>query len=241
MKRFLYKLYILLVTPIFVVVTVLCAVTAAGACFLGAERFGSLYPGMIWSRISLLLLLCPVKVSGKNNIKPGQRYVVTPNHTSALDIFLIYGYFGQPFKWVMKGSLRNIPVVGWACEKCGFIFVDLTSTKGAMDVVYATENAIQKGYSVIMFPEGSRTTDGSMKRLKRGAFRVAIDTKTAVLPAVIEGGYEALSRYAIWPTPYPLSLTFCPEVDIEPYPKTAEGINELCSDVEQILRTQLEH
>lgn len=240
MKSILYKLYILLILPVFVVITILCAATAASTCLLGAERFGSLYPGMIWSRVTLWLLLCPVEVKGLDQIRKGQPYVVTPNHTSALDIFLMYGYYGQPFKWVMKGSIRNIPVVGWACEKCGFIFVDQTSTKGALDVVRASERAIQRDYSVFMFPEGSRTMDGSMRRLKRGAFRVAIDTDTPVLPAVIQGGYEALSRDAIWPSPHPLRLTFCPEVDVRPYPKSTEGVNQLCSDVEQVLRGQLE-
>ncbi len=240
MKKSLYKLYILFVTPLFLVATVLCAVTAAASSLLGAERFGSLYPGMIWSRITLALLQCPIEVNGRENIKQGKCYVVTPNHTSALDIFLLYGYFGQSFKWVLKGAIRNIPIVGWACEKCGFVFVDHKSPMGAREVVLASERAIQDGYSIIIFPEGSRTMDGSMRKLKRGAFRIAIDTKTPVLPVTIKGGYEALSRDAIWPTPHPLTLTFYPEVNVADYPQTPEGVDQLSSDINQILRTGLE-
>ncbi len=208
--KYLYRLYlVIIVLPILVVVTILASVTTAAGSVLGGGRIFSYYPGWIWSRVTLYLLLCPVSVSGKEYIKPGTSYVVTPNHTSAIDIYLLYGYFDRPFKWVMKGALRKIPVVGWACEKAGFIFVNLAKP---MEVVYYAESAIKDRYSIIIFPEGTRSEDGRVGRLKKGAFRIAGDTGAPILPVYIHGAYDVLPKHGFWPRPGRLELKFFPEL-----------------------------
>ncbi len=133
---------------------------------LGGERVFGYWPGKIWSIVTLALLLIPVKVRGREYLPKSRPSVVTPNHTSAMDIFLLYGYAGVRFKWVLKGSLRKLPFVGWACEKLGFIFVENTPS-GAIRVVKDCEKAIANGYHIFMFPEGSRTLTGHLDKLRK--------------------------------------------------------------------------
>lgn len=240
MTKVIYRIYILLVfLPIFLVLTILTALITALGCWVGAVRIFSYYPGKIWSRITLALLFCPVKIKGKEHFDKHCPSLVTPNHTSALDIFLMYGYMGVPFKWVMKGSLRKIPFVGWACEKCGFIFVDTSTPAGAKQVVEDAMSAIRSGYHIFIFPEGTRTLDGKLGRLKKGAFVMAQETGAPVVPVTIKGGFEAFSRLATFPTPRRLTLEIFPAIDSTTYSKDARGLIQLTGDVQNILREHL--
>ena len=88
-----------------------------------------LLSGKIWSQLICYILLIPVEVHGREKIHKRTSYVFVPNHQGAFDIFLIYGFLGRNFKWMMKKSLRKIPFVGKACESAGHIFVDRSSPK----------------------------------------------------------------------------------------------------------------
>ncbi|MDO5017659.1 MAG: lysophospholipid acyltransferase family protein [Porphyromonas sp.] len=193
-KQLLYWIYLVLIAlPFFLVITVIAALCAAFGSILGAEWFFGYWPGKLWSQATLALMLIPVKVEGREYLPKDRPAVVTPNHTSAMDIFILYGYSGIRFKWVMKGSLRRVPFVGWACEKVGFIFVDSTPS-GAKRVIEDCEKAIANGYHIFMFPEGSRTLTGHLGKLRKGAFIVAQETDSPIVPAKITGGYEILKR-----------------------------------------------
>ena len=99
MLRILYMLYLwLFVVPVFVVLTILTALTVIVGCLLGGERIFAYYPGMIWSWLTCHLALCPVKVKGRENIDRKKSYVFVANHQGAFDIFLIFGFLGVPIK-----------------------------------------------------------------------------------------------------------------------------------------------
>ena len=116
MGRILYIVYLwLFFVPVFLVLTILTAVTVIIGCLLGGEKIFAYYPGMIWSRLTCYLALCPVTVKGREHIDRKQSYVFVANHQGAFDIFLIYGFLGVPIKWVMKAGIAKIPFVGAAC------------------------------------------------------------------------------------------------------------------------------
>ena len=115
MGRILYIVYLwLFFVPVFLVLTILTAVTVIIGCLLGGEKIFAYYPGMIWSRLTCYLALCPVTVKGREHIDRKQSYVFVANHQGAFDIFLIYGFLGVPIKWVMKAGIAKIPFVGTA-------------------------------------------------------------------------------------------------------------------------------
>ncbi|MDO4695697.1 MAG: 1-acyl-sn-glycerol-3-phosphate acyltransferase, partial [Porphyromonas sp.] len=107
MGRVLYTIYIVLIfTPLFTIITILSAIAASLSTFVGLERFGTMYPGMIWSKLTMILSLCRITVEGRENIPSDKCCVVACNHQSAFDIWALYGYTHIPFKWVLKGSLN---------------------------------------------------------------------------------------------------------------------------------------
>jgi len=207
--KVLYCLYQVLISPLLLVLTILTALSTIIGCTLFNAAWWSYYPGRIWSRIFVRLLLLPVHVEGTENMDPRQSYVIVPNHQGAFDIFLIYGFLNRHFKWMLKQELRHMPLVGKACESAGFIFVDQKGGPKKMKETHDRARSILiDGISLVIFPEGARTWDGRMRRFKRGAFQLADELKLPLLPITIDGSFEVLPRtrgfnFVTW---HPLSL-----------------------------------
>ena len=123
--KYLYRLYQLLIClPILVLASILTSLATVIGCRLGNGHFWGYYPGKWWSILWIRILLLPVKVEGREHLKKNQSYVFVANHQGAFDIFLIYGFLGRNFKWMMKKGIRKIPLVGLACEYAHHIFID---------------------------------------------------------------------------------------------------------------------
>jgi len=193
--RILYIIYqICIGLPIFLVLTILTALVTTLGCWLGNGHFWGYYPGKIWSQLTCITFLLPIKVEGKENIDEKTSYVFLANHQGAFDIFLIYGYLGRNFKWMMKKSLRKIPFVGKACEMAGFIFVDKSSPRKVYETIKNAERVLQGGTSMVVFPEGARTFSGHMREFKKGAFQMADQLQLPVVPMTIDGSFDVLPR-----------------------------------------------
>jgi len=207
MIRALYLIYqICIALPIMLVVTIITAlVTMIGSIF--DHRFWGYWPGMIWGRLFYLIFLIPLKVDGKENIKKGQSYIIAPNHQSYWDAFLIYGFIGIKFKWMMKKELGRIPFVGWACYMAGCIFIDRSSRESSINSIRKAESKLKNGMSVVIFPEGTRSYDGQMGKFKRGAFLISEELGLPILPVTIDGNYDVMSRHAWNVTWHPVHMT----------------------------------
>ena len=123
-------------------------------------------------------------------------YVFTANHQGSFDIFLIYGYLGRNFKWMMKKSLRKIFLVGKACESARHIFVDKSGPKKIQETYSKAREILKEGTSLVVFPEGARTYDGCMIPFKKGAYQLADELQLPIVPVTIDGSFEILPRTA---------------------------------------------
>jgi len=218
MKKLLFSIYqIFIWAPVFVATTVFTAVIASIGCICGGEKIFSYYPGMIWSKLTCIISLCPVKVKGRELIDKNRSYVFIANHQSAFDIFLVYGYLGQPIKWVMKQSLRKLFAVGYACEKCGFIFVDSSSPQAAAKAIKEAEKRLKNGASVFLFPEGSRTPNGELGKFKKGAYQMALDLSLPVVPVTIKGSFVVMPKDTFRITPHSMEMIIHEPIETEKY------------------------
>lgn len=193
--------------PIFVVVTLLTAIITLVACLVGNRDFWGYWPAHLWSRITCMLFLVRVKVTGREYLDPKQSYVFVANHQGAYDIWSIYGYLNHNFKWLMKKELESIFMVGKACKMAGHVMVDDSNLGGIRETIAESEQTLRGGMSLVIFPEGSRSWDGSMIDFKRGAFMLAAEFKLPVVPITIDGSFKAMPRYTYCMTPTTIHLT----------------------------------
>jgi 1-acyl-sn-glycerol-3-phosphate acyltransferase len=184
----------------------LTALVTIIGCLCGRKYIFSYYPGAIWSKLVCIISLCPVKVIGKEKLNRKQSYIFVSNHQGSYDIFLIFGYIGQTIKWVMKQSLRKIPLVGYACERAGFIFVDNSSAQAAAKTIKTAKTKLKDGASIVVFPEGSRTRTGKMDKFKKGAYQMALDLKLPIVPITINGSFNVLPFHTKLIHPHKMEL-----------------------------------
>ena len=234
---YIYQLFVVL--PLFLVSTLLTALTTTIGCTLGNGHFWGYYPGKIWSQFTIRILFLPVKVEGRENVEKGQSYVFVANHQGAFDIFLIYGFLGRNFKWMMKQSLRKIPFVGKACEAAHHVFVDKSGPSKIKESYEKAREELKDGMSLVVFPEGARTRTGEMGAFRRGAFMLADELQLPVVPLTINGSFKVLprqrdGRFVSW---HPLRLTI--HQPIYPVGKGQENVMATMHDSYQAVKDSL--
>jgi len=202
MGTLLYDLYTLcIVLPLFILASILTALITTIGCRLGNGHFWGYYPGKWWSWFTIRLLFLPVKVEGREHLDPKQSYVFVSNHQGAFDIFLIYGFLGRNFKWMMKKAIRKIPLVGLACEQAHHIFVDKSGASKIKKTYDEARETLREGMSVVVFPEGARSFTGHMAHFRRGAFMLADELQLPVCPITINGSFDVMPRTKDWNFP----------------------------------------
>jgi 1-acyl-sn-glycerol-3-phosphate acyltransferase len=166
---------------------------AASVSMLVSPRLGS-YFGVLWAKISGYVTPMFVQVKGKDNIRKGESYVVVANHQSGYDIFLLYGWLGIDFKWIMKKELRKAPGIGYASAKVGHIFIDRSSPRAAMESIEQAKQKLVNGTSVVIFPEGTRSKNGQLRSFKKGAFKIAHELELPILPVTIVDTHKIMGE-----------------------------------------------
>ncbi len=131
------------------------------------------------------------RVSGTMITDPRRPYVVVANHESFVDILLI-SHLPWEMKWLSKEHFFRFPLVGWMMRLSKDIKIIRGQRDSTDDALEQCRDRLSKRVSVMIFPEGTRTRDGELGKFKSGAFRVAIQTGTPILPLAVHGAYTAL-------------------------------------------------
>jgi 1-acyl-sn-glycerol-3-phosphate acyltransferase len=134
-----------------------------------------------------------VKIIDKHKIDRKKVYVMISNHQSLVDILAIYRFFTH-YKWVSKVENAMAPFAGWNMRLNRHVLFDRRSKSGIVKMIQDCIRTIKEGSSIMIFPEGTRSKDGNIQRFKDGAFRVALETKSPILPIVLDGSSNALPK-----------------------------------------------
>jgi 1-acyl-sn-glycerol-3-phosphate acyltransferase len=166
------------------------------------------YLAVIWSRS---FPFWRIRIDGR--WPPGRgAYVVVANHQSFLDIFVLCN-IPHEMKWVAKKELFKIPMFGWGLRLAGDICLDRGDTASALKVMDKARRYLKNGMSVMIFPEGTRSEDGTLLPFKPGAFKLAVETGVPVLPIAVSGSANGMPKGGPWVRPAKVSVKI-----LEPIP-----------------------
>lgn len=148
----------------------------------------------IWAKVILFGMGFTVKVEQEEEIIAGKSYMFVANHTSMTDIMLMLSVVKNPFVFVGKKELANIPIFGFFYKRT-CILVDRKSSKSRMAVFERAQKRLNQGLSICIFPEGGVPDDESilLDEFKDGAFRLAIDHHIPIVPLSFADNKERFS------------------------------------------------
>lgn len=159
---------------------------------------GRYWAGLLFRKIAVVTAtlnpLWRFKVTGTMPADPRHPYVVVSNHESFVDILLI-SHLPWEMKWLSKVEILRIPVLGWDMRLAGDVPVERGTTRSAIKAMKRCREILALKVSVIIFPEGTRSTAGAMLPFKDGAFRLAIEAGVPILPLAVRGTATALPKH----------------------------------------------
>lgn len=146
-----------------------------------------LYPLAQWGA-KTWLRACGARVTviGRENIDPERSYVFASNHRSYLDTATLFFYAGKKMGLVAKKELLKVPVLGVGMGFVNIIAIDRTNPERALRSMQKAREVMADGYSFGVFVEGTRALPGELLPFKKGAFHLAIQTGTPIVPIAIK-------------------------------------------------------
>ncbi len=168
----------------------------------------------LWCR-----LLCEwngirVDISGLDNILHDRPQIFVANHQSYFDIFALSGYLPVQLRWVAKSSLFRIPFIGWSMKAAGYVNVNREDRKKAYQAFLETIEKIKSGYSVVVFPEGTRSEDETVGPFKKGSHLLAVRSHVPMVPVTIVGSGKIIRKGSAIIRPGPVRLVISPPLTL---------------------------
>jgi 1-acyl-sn-glycerol-3-phosphate acyltransferase len=183
---FLFSLYIVLVISL---------VPYLLFCMLFGIREPFYAIGKWTMRLSRRILGLELEVKGLEAVDRKTSYVFMANHLSFIDGPLLFTLIPQNVRVILKEVIFRLPVLGLGMKHVGFVPVDRKGKSGGQaSISRAARQIKERGYSFLIFPEGTRSLDGTMGRFRRGGFYLALESGSPILPIVIQGTFEMMPK-----------------------------------------------
>jgi 1-acyl-sn-glycerol-3-phosphate acyltransferase len=155
----------------------------------------------LWGKIGLLLAGVKLELIGRENVPAEGPLIYMSNHQGNFDILSLFIAIPRQFSWIAKEELFAIPVFGHSMRRAGYVPLDRSDGRRAFKSIEAAAAMIKNGKSVVIFPEGTRTTDGNLLPFKRGGFLLAAKAGVPIVPMTIigSGKVNPCKRLEIYP------------------------------------------
>ncbi len=164
----------------------------------------------LWSRLILSTTGVRIRLHGAPLEASAGSCVYVSNHQSIYDIPVVFAALPTQLRILAKASLGRIPFLGWHLHRSGHVLVDRSNP--GPSVMRKMEDLVREGASLIVFPEGTRSDDGTLGRFKAGAFIIAIDHHLPIVPLTLAGTSAIMRKGYVTTRPGDVDVTVHPTV-----------------------------
>lgn len=189
----------------------------------------------LWSKFTINTIGMDIVVKGKENIPDGP-CVFMGNHTSILDIPVVFYSVGRHVGFVSKKEILKVPVLSYWLLKVKCIALDRENPRDAIRMINEGVKNLKDGYSMMIFPEGTRSLDGKPLLFKKGSLKLATKAKVPIVPVTIDAAFTSFEESKKF-KPSIVNVTFCKPIKTEGLTKEEE--KTLSEDIRQIIISNL--
>ena len=158
----------------------------------------------LWSRCILVTTGVRVRTLGCERVRPGRSYVFVSNHQSIYDFPILITSLPFQLRIIAKASLGAFPVLGWHLRYTGHLLID--RARAGRGTLKRIADLMRRGHSLIVFPEGTRSADGTVLGFRRGLFRLAIEAGLPVVPVAVVGSRHVMPKGRLMTCPGQVEL-----------------------------------
>jgi putative phosphoserine phosphatase/1-acylglycerol-3-phosphate O-acyltransferase len=142
-----------------------------------------------------------VRVQGEGHLWSHRPAVFIFNHQSAIDMLLLCKLLRRDFIGIAKKEVKNNPIFGPVFTLAGAVFVDRANREQAVRALEPAIDALKRGLSIAIAPEGTRSATPKLGRFKKGAFHLAMAAEVPIVPIVFKNALDALPKHAMFVRP----------------------------------------
>lgn len=223
------------IDPIIITYTgIMSCVSVLGSVFDGTGRWQH-GCARHWARFILRISKAEVTVRGLENVPRDRPCLFASTHQSFFDIWVLLAHLPVQFRFAAKDSLFRVPFLGWHLRRSGNIPVHRGEPKKALRSIREASRRISGGVSVLIFPEGERSPDGTLQPFKNGLFLLATYAGCPIVPITIQNSRFRLPKHSMRIQPGPLAMTILPPVEAAGF--DARSVGELAERVRAAMLT----
>jgi 1-acyl-sn-glycerol-3-phosphate acyltransferase len=172
------------------------------------------YPFARWgARWWLRLSGARIVMKGLEDLEPNKAYVFASNHRSYLDTAAMFAHTGKKMGLVAKKELLKVPVFGYGMQYVNILPIDRSNPERASQTLEAVRQKIADGVSFAIFAEGTRALPAELLPFKRGAFSVAIETQTPIVPVAVKNSDYLMGKKTGVAYPGTIEIVFLPPIE----------------------------
>lgn len=223
---FFYGLIVLLIIPVLLIF------------FIFGIRKPLLDLGKWAMGVGRKILGIEIEVSGLENFDRAGSYVFMANHLSFIDGPLLFYVIPQIVRVFIKKEVFRLPVVGLGMKHVHFIPVDRKRLRGGRrSIERAARLMKERGYSFLIFPEGTRSRDGHLQDFRRGGFFLALETGAPIVPISLIGTFELMPKGQFYVRPGKVKVIFHRPIPVAGHDK--DSLDQLINKVKDQIASAL--
>ncbi len=220
------------------IVTAVLGTAGILSCLVSPSGDAVIVLSRLWARALLALCRVRVMVLDGERIRPPGPYVFLSNHQSQFDILAAIQTIPIQFRILAKQELFYIPVFGWVLRLSGFVGIDRSNRERAIQSLEKAAARIRRGRSLLIYAEGTRSTDGMLLPFKKGGFVLAIQAGVPVIPLTVTGSREVLPKGSLRIRPGTITVRVGKPID--PRSFSVEEKERLMARVRSVMEEALE-
>jgi 1-acyl-sn-glycerol-3-phosphate acyltransferase len=185
--------------------TIVLGVLSLASTVTGRSGFFAHRCAQWWARLIVITSGTRIERRGVELPADGASCVYVSNHASIYDIPILFTTIPRQLRILAKATLGAFPFIGWHLQRSGHLLVD-RQNPGA-GIFKKMARMTEQGASLIVFPEGSRSSDGRVRKFKGGVFLLAIESGLPIVPVSVAGSRAVMPKGRLMVCPATVQVT----------------------------------